>query len=63
MDLAEPFRFHAAMTVVYDDLGISGGMQDGIKKANALTQLVDCRKVPEWERIYNEWLLSKNGGS
>ena len=40
---------HAEKTVVYDDLGISRGMQFGIDRANAEDRYIEYRTLPEWE--------------
>ncbi len=39
------WRSSAEVTVVYKDLGISGGMQHGIDHANALGQPVEYREL------------------
>ena len=38
----------AEATIVYTDLGISRGMEYGIKHANTAGRPVEYRKVPEW---------------
>ncbi len=39
---------HAKKTVVYDDLGISRGMQFGIDRANAEDRHIEYRTLPGW---------------
>lgn len=39
----------ADAVVVYDDLGISGGMQTGVDVARGRGQAVEFRRLPEWE--------------
>ncbi|HHH30698.1 MAG TPA: hypothetical protein ENK57_20470 [Polyangiaceae bacterium] len=41
------FRYVASCTVVYQDLGISHGMQRGIDHAIALHP-IDYRRIPSW---------------
>lgn len=41
-------RWLAKRTVVYDDIGLSGGMKRGIEHATALGQEVAFRQVPGW---------------
>ncbi len=36
-------------TVVYDDLGISFGMQMGIESAKKASRAIEYRKVPDWK--------------
>ena len=38
----------AESTVVYDDLGISAGMQQGIDRAIAAGRMVEFRSLPGW---------------
>lgn len=36
-------------TIVYDDLGISPGMQKGIEAAKQAGRAIEYRKVPDWK--------------
>lgn len=40
----------AEMTIVYDDLGISNGMNLGIQNALTKGRLVQYRQVPGWQK-------------
>lgn len=43
------FRFHATMTAVYEDLGVSPGMQRGIAHSE------DIGVPVEWRRLGGRW--------
>ena len=41
-------RWLTARTVVYTDLGISGGMREGIEHAQSLEHAIEYRSLAEW---------------
>jgi len=41
-------RWLTARTVVYTDLGISGGMQEGIEHAKGIEHEIEYRSLAEW---------------
>jgi hypothetical protein len=43
------FRAAANKTVVYQDLGVSGGMRLGVEHAERVGQAVEYRALPEWK--------------
>lgn len=48
IDAGFKWRCVAEKTVVYTDLGISSGMQEGIADAETLGQDIEYRKLGEW---------------
>lgn len=48
IDAGFAWREAAEATVVYVDLGVSGGMQQGIAHAEKLGQRVHYRHLPDW---------------
>jgi hypothetical protein len=50
MNAGFAWRTAAEATVVYEDLGITPGMETGIKNDRSAGQLVYFRRLPGWER-------------
>jgi hypothetical protein len=44
------WAIYASARVVYDDLGITPGMQRGIDHANDIGQSIEFRSLPGWKR-------------
>ena len=42
------------LRAVYDDFGISGGMEYGIERARKIGQPLDCRKIPNLEEALRQ---------
>ena len=59
IEAGKEWEKNATKTVVYWDLGISGGMQYGIRRATEAGRDIEHRRLEGWAEILEEW-RSKN---
>ncbi len=54
MEAGKAWTPHVDVVVVYQDLGISSGMQWGISAAQALGKTIEYRSLTEWAKVLKE---------